>query len=48
MSFFMQTMEETEKQTTYSITLENLALGNGEIDGETGVEPVLMILPCEL
>ena len=29
-------MEETEEQTTYSVTLENLALGNGETNGETG------------
>ena len=31
----MDMMEETEEQTTYSLTLENLALGNGETDGET-------------
>ena len=36
MSFFMQMMEEPEEQTTYSITLENLAHGNGETDGENG------------
>lgn len=32
----MEMMEENEEQTTYSITLENLALGNGEADGENG------------
>ena len=36
MSFFMQMMGENEEQTTYSITLESLALGNGETDGENG------------
>ena len=36
MSFFMDMMEETEKQTTYSVTLEDLALGNGETNGENG------------
>ena len=30
----MDMMEETEEQTIYSITLENLALGNGETAGE--------------
>ena len=34
MTFFMQMMEETEEQVTYSITLQDLALGNGEADGE--------------
>ena len=34
MTFFMEMMEETEEQVTYSITLEDLALGNGEADGE--------------
>ena len=28
--------KKTEEQVTYSITLENLALGNGETDGENG------------
>ena len=36
MSFFMDMMEENEEQTTYSVTLEDLALGNGETNGETG------------
>ena len=36
MCFFMDMMEETEEQTTYSVTLANLALGNGETNGETG------------
>ena len=36
MSFFMDMMEQTEEQTTYSITLQDLALGNGETNGETG------------
>ena len=27
---------DSEEQTTYSVTLENLALGNGETNGETG------------
>ena len=36
MSFFMEKMEQTEEQTTYSVTLESLALGNGETDGENG------------
>ena len=36
MSFFMDMMEENEEQTTYSVTLESLALGNGETDGENG------------
>ena len=36
MSFFMDMMEETEEQTTYSVTLEDLALGNGETNGENG------------
>ena len=36
MCFFMDMMEETEEQTTYSITLEDLALGNGETNGENG------------
>ena len=35
-AFFMDMMEENEEQTTYSVTLENLALGNGETDGENG------------
>ena len=35
MSFFMEMMEETEEHATYSLMLENLALGNGEADGET-------------
>ena len=26
----------SEEQTTYSVTLESLALGNGETDGENG------------
>ena len=29
-------LTKTEEQTTYSITLESLALGNGETDGENG------------
>ena len=29
-------LTKTEEQVTYSVTLENLALGNGETDGETG------------
>ena len=29
-------LTKTEEQTTYSVTLEDLALGNGETDGETG------------
>ena len=38
--------EETEEQTTYSVTLENLALGNGEADGENiwYVDPETRIL----
>ena len=36
MSFFMDMMEENEEQITYSVTLESLALGNGETDGENG------------
>ena len=36
MDLFIQMNEKTEEQTTYSVTLENLALGNGETDGETG------------
>ena len=36
MCLFMDMMEETEEQVTYSVTLENLALGNGETNGETG------------
>ena len=36
MSFFMDMMEETEKQTTYSVTLEDLALGQSETNGEAG------------
>ena len=32
----MDMMEETEEQTTYSVTLEDLALGNGETNGENG------------
>ena len=34
MCFFMDMMEETEEQTTYSVTLENLASANIETDGE--------------
>ena len=34
MELFVQMNEETEEQTTYSVTLENLAHGNGETDGE--------------
>ena len=30
----MDMMEENEEQVTYSITLQDLALGNGETDGE--------------
>ena len=29
-------LTKTEKQTTYSVTLEDLALGNGETNGENG------------
>ena len=36
MTFFMDMMEETEEQVTYSITLENLANANVETDGEAG------------
>ena len=36
MSFFMEMMNETEEQTTYSITLQDLALGNSETAGENG------------
>ena len=36
MCLFMDMMEETEEQITYSVTLERLALGNGEADGENG------------
>ena len=32
----MQTMEKTEEQTTYSVTLEDLANANVETDGENG------------
>ena len=34
MSFFMDMMEENEEQTTYSITLQDLANANSEADGE--------------
>ena len=34
MNLFMEMMEETEEQVTYSITLESLAIGNGETNGE--------------
>ena len=46
MCFFMDMMEETEEQTTYSITLENLAQGNSEADGENiwYVDPETRIL----
>ena len=36
MCLFMDMMEETEEQTTYSITLEELAHGQSETNGETG------------
>ena len=36
MCLFMDMMEETEEQTTYSITLQDLANANGETDGEAG------------
>ena len=36
MCLFMDMMEENEQQTTYSVTLEDLALGNGETNGESG------------
>ena len=36
MSFFMDMMEENEEQITYSVTLQDLALGNGETNGENG------------
>ena len=36
MTFFMDMMEETEEQTTYSVTLESLAHGQSETNGETG------------
>ena len=34
MTFFMEMMEETEEQVTYSITLQDLANANSEADGE--------------
>ena len=34
MDTFIEMNKKTEEQTTYSVTLENLALGNGETDGE--------------
>ena len=34
MCLFMDMMEETEEQTTYSVTLESLAQANIEADGE--------------
>ena len=36
MSLFMEMMEKNEEQTTYSITLEDLANGQSETNGETG------------
>ena len=36
MTFFMEMMEETEEQVTYSITLQDLANANVETDGEAG------------
>ena len=37
MDIFIEMSQKTEKQTTYSITLENLAHGqNGETNGESG------------
>ena len=33
MSLFMEMTEETEEQTTYSITLENLVHAQSETDG---------------
>ena len=36
MSFFMEMMEETEEQTTYSITLESLLHAQSETNGENG------------
>ena len=36
MCLFMDMMEETKEQTTYSIMLEDLALGSGETNGENG------------
>ena len=36
------------EQTTYSVTLESLALGNGETDGETGGIPDLVTHPKEI
>ena len=36
MDLFIEMNKKTEERVTYSITLENLALGNGETNGETG------------
>ena len=36
MTLFMQMMVETEEQTTYSVTLEDLAHGQSETNGEAG------------
>ena len=36
MSFFMEMMEETEEQVTYSITLEDLLHAQTETNGEAG------------
>ena len=44
MCLFMDMMEETEEQTTYSITLENLASANIEADGGCEVSLACSIL----
>ena len=36
---------DSKEQITYSVTLENLALGNGEADGENGGLPDLVTHP---
>ena len=36
MTFFMDMMEETEKQVTYSVTLESLLHAQSETNGENG------------
>ena len=46
MCFFMDMMEETEEQTTYSITLENLASANVETNGETQEPPTCTAGGC--
>ena len=39
MDTFIEMNKKTEEQTTYSITLENLAQANIESDGEAGKLP---------